>query len=161
MLRGYFLMEALVYIGLVMVVLGTAFAVMFRCVENSVVLSRNAEDVAAALRAGERWRADIRNAREGVRFGDAEDGPTVILATEKGEINYAFRTNTILRRIGDGPWVKQLSNVKSSEMQPDQRRMVTNWVWNIELLPRTKGYIKAGRVRPLFTFMAVPERKGT
>ena len=37
---GYMLVEALVYIGLVVVVLGPGYAVMYRCVENSTVLRR-------------------------------------------------------------------------------------------------------------------------
>jgi hypothetical protein len=158
--RGYFMMEALVYIGLVVLVLGTAFAVMFRCVENSVVLRRNAEDVTAAMRAGERWRADIRTAQPNIQSERAEDGQKITLTTTKGQVEYLFTTNTVSRRIGAGPWVRTLSNVRSSEMQADARQNVTPWRWEVELLPRAKGYNKPGRVRPLFTFIAVPQKEG-
>jgi hypothetical protein len=43
-------------------------------------------------------------------------------------------------------------------MAADQRQYVTAWRWELELQPRAKGSVKPGRVRPLFTFLAVPER---
>src|ERR1700731_5063524 len=39
--RGYLLTEALVYIGLVVVVLGVGYAAMYSCVDHSVLLRRN------------------------------------------------------------------------------------------------------------------------
>jgi hypothetical protein len=152
---GYLLTEALVYIGLVVLVLGLAFACMYRCVDNSVVLCRNTEDVTATMRAGERWRADIRSAHALIKL-EGEELQTLRLPTERGTISYLFSSNTVYRSVNNGPLLQLLANVKSSRMQMDPRQNVTAWRWDVELLPRVKGYNKAGRVRPLFTFIAVP-----
>ncbi len=155
---GYMLTELLVYIGLVGLVLGTGFAVMYRCVENTTVLRRNAEDVMAAVRAGERWRVDIRNAGQEVRTENTDCGPVMRLAGVKGQVAYRFQENSIFRQVQDRPWVRVLDNVKTSMMQADPHHNVAAWRWELELLPRAKGYNKPGKVRPLFTFIAVPGR---
>jgi hypothetical protein len=46
-------------------------------------------------------------------------------------------------------------------MTSDPREYVTPWRWELELETRAKGSVKPGRVRPLFTFIAVPERPST
>jgi hypothetical protein len=46
-------------------------------------------------------------------------------------------------------------------MQPDRREYITAWRWELELQTRATGSVKPGRVRPLFTFIAVPERPAT
>jgi hypothetical protein len=156
--QGYLLTEALVYIGLVVIILGTAFAVMYRCLDNSVLLRRNAEDVTAALRAGELWRADVRKSAAPVVAEKANGIQVIRLASQNGEVLYRFETNSVLRKLEGQGWVRVLGNVKDSAMQADPRQKVTAWSWELELLPRAKGYNQPGRVRPLFTFVAVPER---
>ena len=156
--EAYLLTEALVYIGLVVIVLGTAFAVMYHCLDNSVILRRNAEDVTAALRAGEMWRADVRKSGAPAVLANSDGVQEVRLTCQQGEILYRFETNSVVRKLGERSWVRVLSNVKGSAMQADPRQKVTAWSWEVELLPRAKGYNRPGRVRPLFTFVAVPER---
>jgi hypothetical protein len=131
---------------------------MYRCVDNSVVLRRNAQDMTAALNAGERWRVDIRGARQPLQIENTETGQTLRLTTQKGEVVYRFETNTVMRFIQGQPGIRLLTDVKTSEMRADPRQKVTAWQWEVELLPSAKGYTKPGRVRPLFTFTAVPER---
>jgi hypothetical protein len=155
--HGYLMVEALVYISLVFVILGVGYAALYHCIDNSVVLRQNADDIANALHAGERWRADVRAASGGLRAEDSPDGPTLYLQGSRGEIAYRFSTNCVSRRLGEGSWVSVLSRVKSSTMQSDPRQNVTAWRWELELQPRVKGSIKPGRVRPLFTFIAVPQ----
>ncbi len=128
---AYMLTEALVYIGVLFVLLGVGYAALYRCIENSVALRRNAEEIANALHAGERWRADLRS--------------------------YRLATNSVFRQVANGPWTHLLQNVKSSVMEPDQRQTLTAWRWELELQPRGKST----RVRPLFTFIAVPPASST
>ena len=40
--RAYLMIEALVYIAVVFVLLGAGYAAMYRCVDNSIALRRNA-----------------------------------------------------------------------------------------------------------------------
>jgi hypothetical protein len=42
-------------------------------------------------------------------------------------------------------------------MTADKREHVTAWRWELELQTRATGSVKPGRIRPLFTFLAVPE----
>jgi hypothetical protein len=156
--RAYLLIEALVYISAVFVLLGAGYAAMYRCIDSSVALRRNADDITSALHAGERWRADVRSATSQVRLESTEAEQLLYLEGASGTVVYRFTTNALARRVGAGPWVRLLPNVKSSTMTSDPREYVTPWRWELELETRAKGSVKPGRVRPLFTFIAVPER---
>jgi hypothetical protein len=155
--HGYLLTEALVYIGLVFLLLGVGYIAMYRCIDNSVVLRRNADDIARALNAGERWRADIRLAS---RAGHVENGtnePVLHLQGATVQVDYRCAGSTLYRRVNSGTWSPLLDNVKASSMQSEQRSGVTAWRWELELQPRAWGSLKASRVHPLFTFLAVPQ----
>jgi hypothetical protein len=154
---GYLLTEALVYIAVVFVLLGAGYAAMYRCIDSSIALRRNVDDITSALHAGERWRADIRSATNVVRLESTSDGQLLRLEGPKGAIAYRYSTNAIFRSVGTGPWVRLLPNAKASTMETDPRKYVTAWRWELELATHTKGSVKPGRVRPLFTFIAVPE----
>ncbi len=153
---GIFLTEVLVYLAVLTIVLGVAYAAVYRCIDNSYALRRSADDISRTLSVGERWRTDIRNAANGIgvrRFGASE---ILTLTNREGATAYQFSTNGVARRVGDAPWATLLPNVKASTMVAEQRDGVTVWTWELELKPREKGYLKPGRVRPLFTFSAVP-----
>ena len=152
------MIEALVYIAVIVALLGAGYAATYRCIDNSLALRRNADDIANALHAGERWRADIRSATSQIRVEDTDAGQLLYLESARDPAVYRFATNAIFRRLGEGPWVRLLPNVKSSTMTADPREQVTAWRWELELATRTQGSVKPGRVRPLFTFIAVPER---
>lgn len=154
---GYLMSEALVYIGLVFVVLGVGYAALYRCIDNSTVLRRNADDIALALRIGEVWRADVRAANGQIRLESNSAERLLYVPRANGEVAYRFTTNAISRRLGQGTWVPLLTNVKSSGMAPDPRQNVSAWRWELELEPRAKASARASRIVPLFTFLAVPE----
>ncbi len=156
--RAYLLIEALVYIGVIVALLGVAYAAMYRCVDSSLALRRNADDIASALHAGERWRADVRAATSQVRAEATDAGQLLHLEGARGSVTYRFATNSVSRSVNGGPWLHVLSNVKTSAMTADKREYVTAWRWEIELQTRAYGSVKPARVRPLFTFLAVPER---
>jgi hypothetical protein len=159
--RAYLLIEALVYIAVIVALLGAGYAAMYRCVDSSIALRRNADDITSALHAGERWRADVRAATSQVRVENTDAGQLLHLEGARGTVVYRFTTNAVFRCVGAAPWVRLLENVKSSTMVADPREYVTAWRWELELQPRGKGSVKPGRVRPLFTFLAVPERPAT
>src|SRR5213593_4873328 len=60
--QGIMLVDCLVYLAIWTVVVGLAFSAFFRCMSYSKNLARNADDIARALKAGERWRQDVRAA---------------------------------------------------------------------------------------------------
>jgi hypothetical protein len=159
--RAYLLIEVLVYIAVVTALLGVGYAAMYRCVDSSIALRRNADDITRALHAGERWRADVRAATRQIELENTDTGQLLHLEGDRGAVVYRFATNAVFRSVNAGPWIRLLDSVKSSYMTADAREYVTAWRWELELQPRAKGSVKPGRVRPLFTFLAVPERTAT
>jgi hypothetical protein len=152
------LVEALVYIAVVFVLLGVGYDALYRCMDSSVALRWNADDITNALHAGERWRADVRSANRQIRLEQAPAEQIVYLEGPRGKTAYRFSTNAVFRRVGAGLWVRLLTNVKSSTFEADPRQHLTAWRWELELAPRQKGSVRPARVRPLFTFIAVPEK---
>ena len=148
--------EALVYIGAVMVLLGVAVVAMHRCIDNSLVLRRNADDISRVMHMGERWRADVRNATKETRLEQKAGEQVLRLERPEAAVEYRFSQSAVYRRVGGGPWSRVLDRVKSSSMHSEMRSQVTAWHWDIELLPQGRGAAHASRVRPLFSFLAVP-----
>jgi hypothetical protein len=153
---GYLIVETLVYLGVLLIIMGIAYEVLYRCIDNCVVLHRDADAVSRALHAGERWRADVRLAGRGVRLEAAPEGQILHLEGARHEVEYRYANGDLYRRADAGPWSRMMERVKSSVMESDPRPGVTAWRWELELQPEAKGSVKASRVRPLFTFLAVP-----
>lgn len=153
---GYLLIEALVYIGLVFLLLGIATTALYRCIDNSVGLRRNADDIARAVHIGELWRDDVRAATKGISLENTGNQHVLRLKQSSREVEYRFSDNAVYRRIGEGPWSAILDQIAASSMERDPRSTVTAWRWELELQPKAHGSFKTGRVRPLFTFLAVP-----
>jgi len=151
--QGMMLLECLVYIGLLFVLLNLAFMVFYRCRDFSIGLRRNADDVLRALNVGERWRQDVRSATGPIRIQSTPTEQLLHIPKTQGEVLYRFGDNELRRRVqAGGPWTVLLPQVKSSRMQSDVRTHVTSWRWELELSQSRKN----ARVRPLFTFQAVP-----
>jgi hypothetical protein len=150
---GYLLIECLAYIGVLFVLLGVSYIALFRCINNSVALRRNAEDISKALHIGECWRADVHSTTGNIRFVETNSVQLLYLPNLRGQTVYCFASNSISRSHNGGPWSQLLTNVASSTMAADRRKTVTAWCWNLEVRTRRNN----SRVRPLFTFMSVPE----
>ncbi|HOC50928.1 MAG: hypothetical protein KA117_06520 [Verrucomicrobia bacterium] len=155
---AYLLIEALVYIAVLGGVLGAGYLALYRGLDRSIALRRNADEITSALHAGERWRADVRSATAPPRLGTTEDGQFLYLERPARSVAYRFATNAVFRQSGGGGWVCLLRHVESSVMAADPRERVVAWRWELELRPRPSGSVKPGRIRPLFTFLAVPEK---
>lgn len=151
--RGITLIECLVYISLLFVVLGFVYMAYYRSQDFSIGLRRNADDILRALHAGESWRQDVRSARGPIRMESTGRDEVLLIPQARGEVAYRFAAGELRRCAGENaPWVLVLSQVKSSHMQSDVRTRLTSWRWEIELGMTRKN----ARVRPLFTFQAVP-----
>jgi type II secretory pathway pseudopilin PulG len=150
--HGMMLIDCIAYIGLLAIILTLAFLAFYRTTENSNKLSRNAADISLSLQAGERWREDVRSANGEPRL-DNEAGVVLLrLPHASGEITYAFRDDTVLRRaLPNTNWLVVLPALTASAMHAEPRRHATCWHWDVEL----KGRQKVARVRPLFSFEAV------
>jgi hypothetical protein len=159
--RAFYLVEALVYIGVIAVLFGVGYAATYRCIDRSIALRRNADDITSALHAGERWRADVRAATGQIRLENSDAGQFLYLDGPGRAVVYRFATNAVTRRVGGSPWMRVLPSVKASAMTADPREQVTAWRWEVEIATRTIASAKPSRMRPMFTFLAVPERPPT
>jgi hypothetical protein len=150
---GVSLIECLVYIAIVLVVMGCGFMALYRGMDNHKNLRRNADDITAAVNAGELWRKDIRAAAGRITTEAHEQNQTLFIPQSHGTVAYQF-TDGELRRQGraSGPWVVVLPRVQSSSMTADPRERVTAWRWELAL----KSTAREARVKPVFTFEAVP-----
>ena len=155
---GIMLFECIVYLSLLVLLLGVAYYAFDRFTDRSIALRRNADDIARALHAGERWRADLRGATGRIRVETNPNGSLLLIPGPRGVVAYQSTTNAVLRRVGLGAWSTMLDRVKTSSMADDPRASVTAWRWELELQPHSKKPI---RVRPLFTFFGVPQRSAS
>jgi hypothetical protein len=147
---GYLLLEVLVFMALMMVVLGLAYSAYWRCADNAKRLQENADDILAAVQAGERWRDDIRLAQDATAN---QEGVNIIQPGDT--IEYRFEQQAVWRHSTQtGRTIRLLSKVKASAMRSEVRRQVRAWRWEVELQSRkAPPYL-----RPLFTFEAVPAK---
>ncbi len=147
--RGYSILECLVYIAALAVVLNLSFSAYYRYDQHTRNLRRNADDITRVLRAGERWREDVRTATASPRV--IANGLAIPQST--GEVTYAFADNAIWRQTA-GTRTVVLKDVKASAMLDDPRPRIKAWRWELELASPQKIVL----VRPLFSFTALPGR---
>ncbi|MBE7503952.1 MAG: hypothetical protein HS113_27440 [Verrucomicrobiales bacterium] len=151
--RAMMLVEALIYISVFFVILAAAGAAYSRVLDHTRQLRRVAADIARAVDAGERWRADLRHVTAPPRL--VQEGPlqALHLPHAGAEIVYFFDGSNVIRRTSpDDAWRPFLNQVKATRFVEDARPGTTAWRWELELLPGPR----AGRTPALFTFLAVP-----
>jgi len=149
--RGITLIDCLVYIGLSVLLLGAAALAFSRCLDNTKGLRRNVDDITRTLHVGEVWRMDIRAATGAIEAELNEQ--TIHIPTKNSQVSYRFADSQVWRKANPGAeWTAVMPRVKASSMQSDNRSQVKVWRWELEL----EAVKKNARVRPLFTFLAVP-----
>jgi hypothetical protein len=143
------MIDAMVYLVVLAIVLLLAASVFDKGMRESSGLQRNVTDIERAMKAGERWRTDVRAA-----IGPIESTEqTLTIPQRDGEILYEFTTNQVRRTVNATKTEVFLERVQNSAMSQERRGDVVGWKWEVELERR----MKEARVRPLFTFMAVPK----
>lgn len=149
---GFTLAEMLVYIVVLGAVVGVAWLAHYRFLDHSFGVLRNVEDITRVVRAGEKWRAEVRRATAPPRL----DGGVLHVPTAEGEVLFRFAGGAVQRKTpGAADWAPYLLKVKASRMELDRRGQVDSWRWEVELDSR-----RDAQIRPLFTFRCVP-RPGT
>ena len=150
--RSITLIECLVYISVLAVLLSVGGVAFHQGLRRSAALRRNAEEIASALHAGERWRADIRSATAAPRLESDGRRQTLHIPTGAGEVAYAFADGAMWRHTGaETNRVPILPRVSASRVQAEERGGANAWRWELELATRAD----APRIRPLFTFQTV------
>jgi hypothetical protein len=148
---GILLVECLVYIAVFAILLGGATTVFYFCWDHSKALIYTTDDIASALRAGERWRADVRAATGKISVEMTATGEVVKIPEGGKEILYRFDSGEVRRRISSSEFSQLLlPKVKTSQMKLDARDAVNAWRWELELAQRRKET----HLPLLFTFEA-------
>jgi Tfp pilus assembly protein PilE len=150
---GILLVECMVYIVVFAILLGIGMGVFYFCWDHSKALIYATDDIASALHAGERWRADVRGATGKITVETTANGEVAMIPEGTKEILYRFNAGEVRREIAvPGFSELLLPKVKSSQMKMDARGEVTAWRWELELMQGRKGT----QLPLLFTFEAAP-----
>ena len=148
---GVLLIECIVYIGLFAIIVGLGLATFFLCWDNSKALLYATDDIESALRAGERWRADVRSATGKITAETTTQGEFLRIPHGTNVILYGFSAGEIHRQLASSNFSESLlPTVKASQMVIDQRGPVSAWRWELELKSRRKET----HMPLLFTFEA-------
>ena len=149
--RGILLFDLMVYIGLLAMILILSAVVFDRFLDQSAALRRNISDIDRAMKAGERWRVDMRSATAAPQL----NGITMIIPQTNGDLVYELGSTVTRKRPNAQIADPVLSGVRTNQMIFEQRTHAAVWRWEVELDQRREN----ARVRPLFTFMAVAGSK--
>jgi hypothetical protein len=153
---GMLLLECMVYISVFAILLGGATTVFYYCWDHSNALIYATDDITSALRAGERWRADVRAATGIITVETIATGEVVRIPEGARVVSYRFESGEVRRQISaSGNSQLLLAKVKTSQMEMDARGVVSAWRWELELLQRRKGT----SLPLLFTFEAAAQSK--
>jgi len=148
---GVLLLECLVYITLFAVILNLALITFYLCWDNSKALTYATDDIATALRAGERWRADVRSATGKITVETTSQGENLRIPRGKSVVLYSFSAGEIHRRLASSNFSESLlTTVQASQMVSDARGPVNAWRWELQLKARRKQ----AHLPLLFTFEA-------
>ena len=133
---GILLTECLVYLAVFAVLLGLGMAAFYFCWDHSRAVIYATDDIAAALRAGERWRADVRIATGEISVATTPAGEVVKIPEGAAEILYRFDSGEVRRQKSSAEFSELLlPKVKTSQMAADARGEVRAWCWELELAP--------------------------
>jgi uncharacterized protein YndB with AHSA1/START domain len=136
-MAGILLVECLVYFAVFAILTGIGMGAFYLCLDHSKALIYATDDISAALRAGERWRADVRGATGKISVESTATGELVRMTEPDKEIVYRFESGELRREIST---LKNsqlvLQNVNASQMRTESRGGVTAWRWELVLNER-------------------------
>jgi len=134
---GILLTECLVYIAVFAILMAVGTAAFYLCWDDSKATIYATDDIGAALRAGERWRADVRNATGKISVAQSATGEVVHIPAPGKEIVYRFESGEV-RREFPASQISQLllPKVNGSQMSEEDRNGVTAWRWELDLVVR-------------------------
>jgi hypothetical protein len=150
--QGIVLIDVLVYVAVFGLVLILAAAVFDKGMRETAGLQRNITDIERALKAGERWRADVRAATAPITTNPQLEALVFSIPQADRKVYYEIYPNEVRRFVDANKPEVVLKGVEHSQMVEERRGKVVGWKWELELEHRRKE----ARVRPLFTFLAVP-----
>jgi hypothetical protein len=150
-LAGIMLVECVTYIAIFAILMGIGMAAFYLVWDQSKAMIYATDDIGAALRAGERWRADVRNATGKILVEQSATNEMVRIPGPEKEIIYRFESGEVRREIP----ARQISEVvlpkvNGSQMTGEIRGGVTAWRWELDVFVRRPET----HLPLLFTFQA-------
>ncbi|MDR3458713.1 MAG: prepilin-type N-terminal cleavage/methylation domain-containing protein [Verrucomicrobiae bacterium] len=137
---GMTLIECLVYFVVFSILTGIGLASFYCCWDHTRGTIFTADDIAAAMRAGECWRTDIRAATGTISIETTPAGETARIPAGGREILYRFTDGELRREVPTQHNSRLLlAKVKTSEMKTEARDGVTAWRWELETIPKQKN----------------------
>jgi hypothetical protein len=150
--RGVSLIECLVYIAVFAILLNIGGAAFYFCWDHTKAVMYATDDIESALRAGEGWRADVRDATGKISVETTVTNEIIRIPENGNEIVYRFEAGELRREIpAQNNSRLLLAKIKTSQMKTDERGSVHAWRWELELKERRKE----NHLPLLFTFEAV------
>lgn len=133
---GIMITECLMYIMIFAILFGVATGAFYLCWDHTRAIIAATNKIELATRAGERWRADIRQATGKITSTAGEQGQSVRIPEAGREVIYQFAGGELRRQVASSPFSELLlPAVKISTMTRDPRGTVTAWRWDLELVP--------------------------
>jgi Tfp pilus assembly protein FimT len=134
---GILLVECVVYIALFAILTGIGTAAFYLCWDQSQAYIDATDDITAALRAGERWRADVRGATGKVSIENTPAGELLRIPRGKDQVFYSYHNGAIRRKLASANSPEMLfAKVNASQMSTEVRNGVTACRWELQLAPR-------------------------
>lgn len=134
---GILLIQCVVYIAVFAILTAIGFAAFYLCWDDSKAVVHATDDIGSALRAGERWRADIRSATGKITVEPSAAGEQVRIPGREKAIVYRFESGGLYREI---PALQTsqlvLPKVNASQMREEMRGGVTVWRWELDVSVR-------------------------
>jgi hypothetical protein len=133
---GVVLLECLVYVVVFAILLGLGTAAFYFCWDHTRATIGTTSEIAAALHAGETWRADIRAATGKISVTATPEGELVEIPARTGKVIYRFTSGELRREI---PTLNRshvlVEKTLASAMWAEPREGVSAWRWELELTP--------------------------
>jgi hypothetical protein len=149
--NGILLTECLVYLVVFAILTSIGFASFYLCWDQSRALIYATDDISKALRAGERWRADVRAATGNISSEVTEGGELLRIPHGKEQVFYSYHNGGVWRKNSAvGVSEPVFAKTESSKMVADSRAGVTAWRWELVLPERRPE----AQLPLLFTFEA-------
>ncbi len=149
---GILLIECLVYLGVFVILMGLGMGAFYVCSNHVHATISATDNIAATLRAGERWRADVRAATGPIRIETRSGSETLRIPAGNKSIDYRFDSGEVSRGVvPSGISQVVLGKVNWSRMTVERRGAITAWRWELQLKQRRNQT----RVPLVFTFEAV------
>jgi hypothetical protein len=134
---GIMLIECIVYIAVFAVLTSVGLAAFYLCWDQSKAFVYATDDISAALRVGERWRADVRDATGRISVEHSASGEILQIPAHGGRITYRFQSGEIYRDAeASHQSLLLLPKVNSSQMTQENRNGVTAWRWELDVVVR-------------------------